>query len=233
MTDRFKGQTAIVTGGASGIGAAIASRLSSEGADVTIWDLRTGAFPTTRVDLTDWHSVETAAAECATAPDILICSAGITGPNQPTIDYAPSDWRAVFAINVDGIFHAAKALAPGMVSRGYERIVSLASVAGKEGNPNAPAYSASKAAVIGLTKSLGKELSTTGVTVNCIAPAAVETPIFDQMTDAHIAYMKSKIPMGRFGTLEEIASLACWIASPEASFTTAACFDASGGRATY
>ncbi len=228
FTDRFKGRTAVVTGGASGIGATIAARLAAEGADVTIWDLAPGGR---EIDVTDPAAV--AEAMAADAPDILVCSAGITGPNATTWDYPVEDWLRVYALNVHGLFYCNRAAAPLMAARGYGRIVNMASVAGKEGNPNASAYSSSKAAVIGLTKSLGKELATTGVTVNAIAPAAVATAIFDQMSDEHIAYMKSKIPMNRFGTVDEIAALACWLASDEASFTTGCCLDASGGRATY
>jgi NAD(P)-dependent dehydrogenase (short-subunit alcohol dehydrogenase family) len=234
MTDnRFADRRAIVTGGASGIGRAIADRLAAEGAAVTVWDLSDApGHATRRIDVTDWTAVAAAAAE-GPAPDILVLSAGITGPNTTTANYPVEDWMRVYALNVHGVFHCMKAFAPGMVAAGYGRIVSMASVAGKEGNPNASAYSSSKAAVIGLTKSLGKELAQTGVTVTCVAPAAVETPIFDQMTPEHIAFMQSKIPMGRFGTVHEIAAMVCWLASEEASFTTAACFDASGGRATY
>lgn len=226
--NRFKGRKAVVTGGASGIGAGIAARLAAEGAEVVIWDLAPGGR---RIDVTDAGAVSTAMAE--DAPDILVCSAGITGPNLPTWDYSPDDWTRVFDLNVHGVFYCNRAAAPAMQSGGWGRIVNIASIAGKEGNPNASAYSASKAAVIGLTKSLGKELATSGVTVNAIAPAAVQTAIFDQMTDAHIAFMKSKIPMGRFGTVDEIAAMACWIASDEGSFSTGFCFDQSGGRATY
>ncbi len=226
--NRFQGRKAIVTGGASGIGAGIAARLSAEGAEVIRWDLAPGGR---QIDVTDAEAVSAAMVE--DAPDILVCSAGITGPNQTTWEYSPEDWRRVFDLNVHGLFYCNRAAAPVMKDKGWGRIVNIASIAGKEGNPNASAYSASKAAVIGLTKSLGKELATTGVTVNAIAPAAVHTAIFDQMTEEHIAFMKSKIPMGRFGTVEEIAAMACWIASDEGSFATGFCFDQSGGRATY
>ncbi|KNG94268.1 SDR family NAD(P)-dependent oxidoreductase [Pseudaestuariivita atlantica] len=226
--NRFKGRRAVVTGGASGIGAAIADRLTAEGAEVTIWDLAPGGR---QIDVTDHSAVAEAMAE--DAPDILICSAGITGPNVTTWDYPVEDWLKVYNLNVHGLFYCNRAAAPLMAAKGHGRIINMASVAGKEGNPNAPAYSSSKAAVIGLTKSLGKELATAGVTVNCVAPAAVATAIFDQMTEDHIAFMKSKIPMNRFGTVNEIAAMVCWLASDEASFTTGCCFDASGGRATY
>ncbi|BDA86408.1 3-oxoacyl-ACP reductase [Aureimonas sp. SA4125] len=188
------------------------------------------------LDIADWPSVEKAAAETAErlgGIDILVASAGITGPNATLEDYPPDAWRKVFDVNVHGLFHCDKAVVPFMRTGGYGRIVNIASVAGKEGNPNASAYSASKAAVIGLTKSLGKELATTGITVNCVTPAAVKTAIFDQMSEAHIAFMLSKIPIGRFGTVDEVASLVCWLASEECSFTTSAVFDISGGRATY
>lgn len=225
---RFAGKRAVVTGGASGIGAGITERLKREGAYVTIWDLNAGGR---QIDLRDADAV--AAAMLEDQPDLLVCSAGITGPNQTVWEYSPQDWKDVFDLNVHALFYCNRAAAPIMRDKGAGRIVNIASIAGKEGNPNASAYSASKAAVIGLTKSLGKELATTGVTVNAVAPAAVHTPIFDQMTDEHIAYMKSKIPMNRFGTVDEITAMVCWLLSDEASFTTGFCFDQSGGRATY
>jgi 2-dehydro-3-deoxy-L-rhamnonate dehydrogenase (NAD+) len=165
--------------------------------------------------------------------DILINNAGITGPNMTMWDYPLADWNRVFAVNVHGVFHCCRAVVPQMRQRNYGRIVNIASVAGKEGNPNASAYSASKAAVIGLTKSLGKELADTAIRVNCVTPAAVRTPLFAQMTQSHIDYMLSKIPLGRFGEPEEIAALVAWIASEECSFSTGAVFDLSGGRSTY
>jgi 2-dehydro-3-deoxy-L-rhamnonate dehydrogenase (NAD+) len=188
------------------------------------------------LDVTDHHAVERAAqatAERLGGIDVLVCSAGITGPNATTWEYPVEAWRQVFDVNVHGLFYCNRAVVPIMRNSGYGRIVNLASVAGKEGNPNAPAYSASKAAVIGLTKSLGKELAKTDIRVNCVTPAAVRTAIFDQMTQPHIDFMLSKIPMGRFGSVDEIAALVCWLASEECSFTTGAVFDASGGRATY
>ena len=238
---RFTGKTAIVTGGASGIGAAIARRLADEGARVILWDVNAAGldamgpdFGTRVIDVTDAGAVQAAMTEdSAQGLSVLVCSAGITGPNLPVADYPIDAWHRVFDLNVHGLFYCNRAAAPILRAAGTGRIVNIASVAGKEGNPNASAYSASKAAVIGLTKSLGKELCDTQVTVNCIAPAAVESPIFDQMTPDHIAYMKSKIPMDRFGTPQEIAAMACWLASDEASFCTAAVFDQSGGRATY
>ena len=165
--------------------------------------------------------------------DALVCSAGIAGPNRTTWEFPIDDWKRVFDINVNGLFYCNRAIVPEMMKRDYGRIVNIASVAGKEGNPNASAYSASKAAVIGLTKSIGKELAKTGIRVNCVTPAAVRTAIFDQITQQHIDFMLSKIPMGRFGTVDEIAAMVCWLASEDCSFSTGAVFDLSGGRATY
>jgi 3-oxoacyl-[acyl-carrier protein] reductase len=245
MSGRFAGRRAVVTGGAAGIGLAVAQRIVAEGGTVAIWDRDAERAATeaatlggiaVSLDIADWPSVERAAAETVEklgGIDILVASAGITGPNATLEDYPPDAWKKVFDVNVHGLFHCDKAVVPFMRAGGYGRIVNIASVAGKEGNPNASAYSASKAAVIGLTKSLGKELATTGITVNCVTPAAVKTAIFDQMSEAHIAFMLSKIPIGRFGTVDEVASLVCWLASEECSFTTSAVFDVSGGRATY
>ncbi|CUH75012.1 SDR family NAD(P)-dependent oxidoreductase [Tropicibacter naphthalenivorans] len=241
---RFENRKAIVTGGASGIGAAIAQRLASEGAQVTVWDINPAALEAMQgpfitgqqVDVTDAAQVGAAmdaAAEAMGGLDTLVCSAGITGPNTTVIDYPVDDWHRVLNLNINGVFYCNKHAARIMRPHGFGRIVNFASIAGKEGNPNASAYSTSKAAVIGLTKSLGKELCDTQITVNAVAPAVVESPILAQMTPEFIDYMKSKIPMGRFGTVEEIASMVCWLASAEASFTTAAVFDQSGGRATY
>lgn len=243
---RFAGRVAVVTGAARGIGFAIARRLASEGASVALWDVDAAALDRACgelgggtpiiVDVTAWTSVQRAATETEDAlgpVDILVNNAGISGPNLPTWDYPVEDWRHVLAIDLDGVFHCSKALVGGMVRRGYGRVVNVASIAGKEGNPNAPAYSAAKAGVIGLTKSLGKETAGKGVIVNCVTPAAVETDIFAQMTPEHIAYMLSKIPMGRFGQVGEVASLVCWLASDECSFSTGGVFDVSGGRATY
>ncbi len=242
----FKGRTAVVTGGASGIGLAIAERLTASGARVALWDRDAKALASARdklasahtvaLDITDPAAVATAAVETATALggiSALVCSAGITGPNATLIDYPVDAWKSVFDVNVNGLFYCNKAVAPLMVKAGYGRIVNIASVAGKEGNPNASAYSASKAAVMAITKSLGKELAKNNVTVNCVTPAAVRTAMFSQMTQAHIDFMLSKIPMGRFGLVEEIAGLVCWLASEECSFSTGAVFDLSGGRATY
>ncbi|HEX3346907.1 MAG TPA: SDR family NAD(P)-dependent oxidoreductase [Acetobacteraceae bacterium] len=242
-TKRFDRRVAVVTGGASGIGAAIAARLAAEGARVAVWDrdeagIRRMGVPAhgETLDVTDPDAVARAADATASALggiDILVASAGITGPNAATWDYPVADWKRVIDVNVNGIFYCNRSVVPHMRRGGYGRIVNIASVAGKEGNPNAVAYSASKAAVIGLTKSLGKELAKTDIRVNCVTPAAVRTAIFDQMTQEHIDFMLSKIPIGRFGTVEEVAALVCWLCSEEASFSTAAVFDCSGGRATY
>ena len=188
------------------------------------------------VDVTRWADIENALEKSINflkKLDILICSAGITGPNKKTWEYTEKEWEYVFDVNTNGTFFANKACIPLMIKNGYGRIVNISSIAGKEGNPNAAAYSSSKAAVIGLTKSLGKELSTYPITVNCVTPAAVKTEIFDQMTNDHINYMLSKIPMGRFGTIDEVSSLVCWLVSSECSFSTGGVFDISGGRATY
>jgi 2-dehydro-3-deoxy-L-rhamnonate dehydrogenase (NAD+) len=225
---RFAGRHAIVTGGAQGIGAAIARRLQAGGARVTVWDL--DASP--KVDVSSFSSIENALRE-AERVDILVNNAGIAGMNKPTVDYPVEEWERVLRINLTSQFLCCRAVAPRMVKAGYGRIVNIASIAGKEGNPNAVAYSASKAGVIALTKSLGKELAQTGVLVNCVTPAAAKTAIFAQMTESHIEYMRSKIPMGRFVEVDEIAALVCWLASEECSFSTAAVFDISGGRATY
>ena len=244
---RFAGQVAVVTGGVSGIGFAVAQRLVAEGARLAVWDVNAESLAdasarlgtqvhTVALDLADADAVQAAADGTAKALgkiDILVASAGITGPNGPTWEYPVDAWKRVMDVNVNGVFYCNRAVVPHMLAGGYGRIVNIASVAGKEGNPNASAYSTSKAAVIGLTKSIGKELAKTNVRVNCVTPAAVRTPIFDQMTQEHIDFMLSKIPIGRFGTVEEVASLICWLASGEASFSTGAVFDVSGGRATY
>ncbi len=243
----FEGRTAAVTGGAQGIGLAVAQRLVASGARVSLWDRDEralaaarealgGAAHTQRVDVADAAGVDAAANATADALggiDVLVCSAGITGPNVPLADYPVDEWKRVFDVNVNGVFLCNRAVVPIMKRKNYGRIVNVASVAGKEGNPNASAYSASKAAVMGLTKSLGKELAATGIRVNCVTPAAVRTAIFDQMTQQHIDFMLSKIPVGRFGLVEEIAALIGWLASEECSFSTGAVFDLSGGRATY
>jgi 3-oxoacyl-[acyl-carrier protein] reductase len=242
MPGRFGRRVAIVTGGASGIGAGIAARLVAEGARVSLWDrdastlTKAEAAHKARVDVTDAEAVQRAADETADALgriDILIACAGITGPNAPTWEYPVAEWNRVIDINLNGVFYCNRAVVPLMLRHDYGRIVNIASIAGKEGNPNAAAYSASKAGVIGLTKSLGKELAKTNVRVNCVTPAAVRTPLFAQMTQQHIDFMLSKIPLGRFGEIDEVASLVCWLASEECSFSTGAAFDISGGRATY
>jgi 3-oxoacyl-[acyl-carrier protein] reductase len=229
----FKGRTAVVTGGLHGIGAAIAKRLEVSGATVRVWDVaaRAGA-----VDVSDAGAVERAAAKALAdlgKIDVLVNNAGIAGLNLPTTEYPVEEWERVLKINLSSQFLCCRAVAPHMVKAKYGRIVNIASIAGKEGNPNAAAYSASKAGVIALTKSLGKELAQTGVLVNCVTPAAAKTAIFDQMTREHIDYMLSKIPMNRFVTVDEIAALVCWLASEDCTFSTGAVFDISGGRATY
>ena len=228
----FKGRTAIVTGGMQGIGAAIVKRLEQSGAKVKIWDLEGSP----KVDASDRKAVEHATSQALSdlgRIDILVNNAGIAGKNVPTVDYPTEEWDRVLRVNLTSQFLCCRAVAPHMVKAGYGRIVNIASIAGKEGNPNAVAYSASKAGVISLTKSLGKELAQSGVLVNCVTPAAAKTAIFDQMTEQHIRYMLSKIPMGRFVHVEEIAALVCWLASADCSFSTGAVFDISGGRATY
>ncbi len=247
FSNRYAGRGIIVTGGASGIGLATVERFVAEGGQVSIWDINQASIDAViarlgsavsgvAVDISDATAVEAAAAASNDALggiDALVCSAGITGPNTPVVDYPVDDWKRVIDINLNGLFYCNKSVAPYMLKKGYGRIVNVASVAGKEGNPNASAYSTSKAGVIGLTKSLGKELAKAGITVNAITPAAVETPIFAQMTQAHIDFMLSKIPMARFGQVFEIANIITWLASEECSFTTGAVFDISGGRATY
>jgi NAD(P)-dependent dehydrogenase (short-subunit alcohol dehydrogenase family) len=241
---RFAGQTAIVTGGASGIGLAVAGRLAAEGARVCAWDISQAALDAAEhvvanrvvVDQSDEYAVAQAMMTTMKefgGVDVLVVSAGITGPNAPLVDYPSEAWRRVMEVNVNGTFYVNRAVIPTMVANHYGRIVNIASVAGKEGNPNASAYSTSKAAVIGMTKSLGKELANTGVIANAVTPAAVRTAIFAQMTQTHIDFMLSKIPMGRFGTVEENAALITWLASRECSFSTGAVFDISGGRSTY
>jgi len=229
----FKGRTAIVTGGLQGIGAAIVKRLEASGAKVLVWDL---AAKTGAVDVSDAAAVERATAKALAdlgRIDVLVNNAGVAGLNVPTAEYPVEEWERVLKVNLTSQFLCCRAVAPHMAKRKYGRIVNIASIAGKEGNPNAVAYSASKAGVIALTKSLGKELARTGVLVNCVTPAAAKTAIFDQMTEEHISYMLSKIPMNRFVTVEEIAALVCWLASEDCSFSTGAVFDISGGRATY
>ena len=243
----FHGRHAVVTGGATGLGYAIAQRLIASGGTVTLWDrdektaqhaaitLGTKAN-VVAVDVSSYEDVLRAVkATVAQSPriDALVNSAGITGPNTKLWDYPPDAWRQVMDVNLNGLFYCCREVVAVMRESGYGRVVNIASVAGKDGNPNASAYSASKAAVIALTKSLGKELADTQIRVNCVTPAAVKTAIFDQMTEQHIQFMLSKIPMGRFGTPEEIASLVAWLCTEECSFSTGAVFDLSGGRSTY
>ena len=241
----FDGQTAVITGGAQGIGFATAKRLINDGCDVMIWDIDEKLGLETskklncqflKVDQTDNKAVQEATDKTIMQMDkidILVCSAGIAGPTYTTWDYPVEEWSKVFNVNVNGVFYCNKYVVKTMREKGYGRIINIASIAGKEGNPNAPAYSASKAAVIGLTKSLGKETASQDIAVNCITPATAKTRILDQVSQEFIDYMISKIPRNRFVTVEEIASLIAFLASKENSFTTAGVFDISGGRATY
>ncbi len=248
----LSGQNAVITGGAAGMGLAMAKRLARCGANVCIWDVDDTAIDEAvaglsanagdvtvcgvTCDIADPPSVEAALAatrEKLDSLEITVNNAGISGPNTVTWEYPVADWQQVIAVDLVGTFLVSRAVVPLMIEKGYGRIVNIASVAGKDGNPNASAYSAAKAGVIGFTKSLGKELAATGVLVNCVTPAAVRTAIFDQMTQEHVDYMLSKIPMGRFGTSEEVAAMVAWLCSPECSFSTGAVFDISGGRATY
>lgn len=246
-------RTAIVTGAARGLGHAIASRLRQSGASIAAWDLHgtglddavarlrrdvasAGEVTGFHADIADADSVDSAmeaTLKAYTRVDVLVNNAGISGPNHPLWEYPPDDWQRVIDVNLVGSFLVSRAVVPTMIAGGYGRIVNIASVAGKDGNPNASAYSASKAGLINMTKALGKELAGTGVLVNCVTPAAVRTPIFEQMSEEHVAYMLSMIPLQRFGEPEEIAALVAWLASEECSFSTGAAFDLSGGRATY
>jgi len=241
------GQVAAVTGGAQGIGLAVARRLHASGATVSLWDLdgglaeeaaaRLGARAEGReVDVTNAEAVAALAGETAERHgriDILVASAGVAGSNAPVVDYPVEEFHQIVAINLHGVFHTCRAILPHMAARGYGRVVNIASVAGKEGNPNAGAYSASKAAVMALTKTLGKEHAGADIAVNCVTPAAARTRIFDQMSQSHIDFMLSKIPRGRFLEVDEAANMIVWLCSPDNSFTTGAVFDLSGGRATY
>src|ERR1700761_5702204 len=243
---RFADRTAVITGGASGLGLEAAKRITQEGGKVCLWDLNpdtltgakteSGAVHVIALDVSDPKAVEDATAETRKVLgkiDILINSAGITGATHTVIDYPIDSWLKVMDVNVNGLFYCCRFIAPMMVEAGYGRIVNISSVAGKEGNPNASSYSTSKAAVLGFTKSLGKELATKGVIVNAVTPATFESPILKGVPQSHIDYMRSRIPMGRLGTAPEIAAAVCWLASEECSFTTASTLDTSGGRTTY
>ena len=232
-------RVALVTGGSSGIGEAVVRRLLVSGMRVASFDLRPGA-PEGAFEITgdvsrsdDVHAA-VAKAEAELGPlDVLVCSAGIPGRSLPTVDVTDEEWKRVLAINLDGVFFCNRAVLPGMVARGYGRIVNVASIAGKEGNPMAGAYSASKAGVIGLTKAIGKDVAKSGVLVNCVAPAVIETPILEGVSQEHVDYMLARIPMGRMGRADEVAALVAWLASDECSFSTGAAYDISGGRAVY
>jgi NAD(P)-dependent dehydrogenase (short-subunit alcohol dehydrogenase family) len=243
---RFESRCAVITGGASGLGKETAKRIVAEGGKVALWDINAErlsqakdvvrASHSVTLDVSDPKAVATAAKETANTLgkiDILIGSAGVTGATVPVHEFPIESWQHVINVNLNGLFYCCRAIVPFMLENGYGRIVNIASVAGKEGNPNASAYSASKAGVIGLTKSLGKELAMKNVNVNCITPATFESPILEQLPQSQIDYMRSKIPMGRLGMVAEIAAMVCFMASEECSFTTAATFDASGGRTTF
>jgi 3-oxoacyl-[acyl-carrier protein] reductase len=246
-SERFKNRVAVITGGASGVGQDIGARIAAEGGKVSLWDrdaahlskaaaaVGAGAH-TVQVDVTDAEKLVSAAQAVYQKfgrIDVLVASAGITGPTAKLWEYPLEEWRRVIDIDLHGVFYVCRAVIPHMLKHDYGRIVNISSVAGKEGNPNASAYSTAKAGVIGLTKSLGKELATTGVRVNCVTPATFKSPILEQLPQSQIDYMKSKIPMGRLGEVAEVAALVCWLASEECSFSTAATFDISGGRTTY
>jgi 3-oxoacyl-[acyl-carrier protein] reductase len=243
---RFEGRTAIVTGGASGLGREVARRIVAEGGRVVLWDMQAdwaneakedvGAVAAIAFSVADNAAVERATEESMSLLgriDILVNSAGITGATAPVEAYPIDSWLNVIDVNLNGLFYCCRAVVPHMVANGYGRIVNVSSVAGKEGNPNASAYSASKAAVIGLTKSLGKELATRGVIANAVTPATFESPILEQLPKSQVEYMLSKIPMGRLGEVRETAAMVCFMASEECSFTTASTFDTSGGRTTF
>jgi NAD(P)-dependent dehydrogenase (short-subunit alcohol dehydrogenase family) len=237
--ERFSGRVALVTGGASGIGAAVARRLHAEGARVASLDLHEkapdGVLPLAG-DVSQSADVEEAVALARheLGPiDVLVCSAGVPGASLHSADVPDDEWHRVMQINADGVFFCNRAVIPSMVERGYGRIVNISSIAGKEGNPMAVAYSASKAAVIAMTKAIGKDLAQTGVLVNCVAPAVIDTPILEGITDEHLDYMVDRIPMARMGEPDEAAALVCWLASDECSFSTGATYDISGGRAVY
>jgi len=246
QTGRFAGRRAVITGGAAGVGRAVARRIVQEGGAVAVWDADEAALEALRtevkvalalrVDVCDPDAIDQAATESVAALggiDLLMCSAGITGPTASVVDYPRDGWRRVIDINLSGPFYCCQAVIPHMAQNGYGRIVNMSSVGGKEGNPKAAAYAASKAGLLGFTKALGKELATSGVLVNAVTPAVFRTKLLEQMPQSQIDYMVSKIPMGRVGEVEEVAALVCWLLSEECSFSTAATFDISGGRSTY
>lgn len=246
IENRFAGHVAVVTGGASGSGRAVARRIVAEGGRVALWDTNeaalqaakneTGASSAVKVDVTDYASITSAAEQTNRQLghlDLLVCSAGITGATAPVDDYPIDSWLKVIDINLNGVFYCCRAVVPFMKLNDYGRIVIMSSVGGKEGNPNAAAYAASKAGVIGFTKALGKELATSGILVNAVTPAVFRTPLLEQMPQNQVDYMVAKIPMGRVGEVDEVAALVCWLLSNECSFSTAATFDLSGGRSTY
>ena len=241
---RFVGRNAIITGGASGLGLAVAERIVAEGGRVSVWDMNPALEETceraglhgVRLDVSDAAAVAAAAEDSMAAlgkVDILICSAGITGATVPVHEFPIDSWLQVVNVNLNGLFYCNRTVVPHLLANGYGRIVNVASVAGKEGNPNASAYSATKAGVIGFTKSLGKELAGKGVIANALTPATFESPILAQLPQSQVDYMRSKIPMGRLGEVDESAAMVCFMASEECSFTTGAVFDTSGGRTTY
>ena len=243
---RFEGRCAVITGGASGLGKDVATRIVAEGGTVALWDLNAdalaaakeaiGAAHVVALDVSDAAAVARAAESTLAALgkiDVLVCSAGITGATVPVHEFPIDSWLQVVGVNLNGLFYCNRAIVPAMLANGYGRIVNVASVAGKEGNPNASAYSATKAGVIGFTKSLGKELAGKGVIANALTPATFESPILEQLPQSQVDYMRSKIPMGRLGEVHESTAMVCFMASEECSFTTASTFDTSGGRTTY
>ena len=246
MQERFANRVAVITGGASGAGRAVAKRIVAEGGKAVIWDLNSAAFDDAiadtgaalciAVDVTDADAIDAATARTVSELgriDLLLNSAGVTGPTTPALDYPRDAWRKIVDIHLNGTFYCCQSVIPHMIANGYGRVVNVASVAGKEGNPNLSAYSAAKAGILGFTKSLGKELATTGVLVNAVTPAVFRTPLLDQMPQSQIDYMVAKIPMGRLGEIDDVAAMVCWLLSEECSFSTAATFDISGGRTTY
>ena len=246
FANRYANRCAVITGGASGLGKAVAGRIVAEGGHVSLWDRNSDALARAKIEVGAKHCIaldvsdpdavvraSQASSDALGKIDILVCSAGITGATQPVQDFPIDSWQLVININLNGLFYCCRAIVPLMLANGYGRIVNVASVAGKEGNPNASAYSASKAGVIGFTKSLGKELAGRGVIANALTPATFESPILEQLPKSQVDYMRSKIPMGRLGEVDESAAMICFMASEECSFTTAATFDTSGGRTTF